>query len=95
MPRDPAVVDVVAPRYYHGRMGVVKRSISLDADVAETIDRVAAAEGSTFSAVLCAAAEYQIRIRAGLLLVAEWEAENGAITPAELDEARRVLYSPE
>lgn len=64
-------------------MPVTKRSVSLDPDVAERIEAAAAADGQSFSTWLSSAAERQLRLRDGLRAVAEWEADAGALTPAE------------
>jgi hypothetical protein len=64
-------------------MGVVKRSVSIDADVAEAAETAAAEDGVSFSAWLSEAAERRLRVRAGLQGVAEWEAEAGPLTPEE------------
>jgi hypothetical protein len=64
-------------------MGVVKRSVSLDAEVAAAAEAAAAEDGVSFSAWLSDAAERRLRVREGLLGVAEWEAEAGALTAEE------------
>jgi hypothetical protein len=64
-------------------MGVVKRSVSLDADVAAAAEAAAAEDGVSFSAWLSDAAERRLRVREGLRGVAEWEAEAGALTAEE------------
>jgi hypothetical protein len=64
-------------------MGVVKRSVSLDADVAAAVEVAAAEDGVSFSAWLSDAAERRLRVRDGLRGVAEWEGETGALTPEE------------
>jgi hypothetical protein len=66
-----------------GAMPVVKRSVSLDADVAAAAEAAAAEDGVSFSAWLSDAAQRRLRVREGLKGVAEWEAEAGALTPAE------------
>jgi hypothetical protein len=38
---------------------------------------------------MTSAARRALRVRDGLAAVAEWEAEHGPLTPAELDAARR------
>ncbi|MGQ0464194.1 MAG: hypothetical protein ACT4QG_02620 [Sporichthyaceae bacterium] len=64
-------------------MGVTKRSVSIDADVAERVEAAAAEDGVSFSTWLSSAAEHRLRIREGLAGVAEWEAEAGALTDEE------------
>lgn len=64
-------------------MGVVKRSVSLDADVAAAAEVAAAEDGVSFSAWLSEAAERRLRVREGLRGVAEWEAESGPLSSEE------------
>ena len=63
-----------------------KRSISLPSDLAEAIDQAANAEGTTVSAWIAETAARRLRIDAGRQGVAEWERQNGALTPDELAE---------
>ena len=65
-------------------MGVVKRSVSIDAEVAAAAEETAAEDGVSFSAWLSEAAERQLRVREGLRGVAEWEKAAGALTADEL-----------
>jgi hypothetical protein len=65
-------------------MGVVKRSVSIDAGVAAAAEQAAAEEGVSFSAWLSEAAERQLRVSEGLRGVAEWEKTAGALTADEL-----------
>ena len=64
-------------------MSVVKRSVSIDVDVAAAADAAAAEDGVSFSAWLSEAAERRLRVREGLRGVAEWEADAGALAPEE------------
>ena len=64
-------------------MGVVKRSVSIDSDVAAAAEEAAAADGVSFSAWLSGAAQRQLRVRDGLRGVSDWEAEAGALTAEE------------
>jgi hypothetical protein len=66
-----------------GRMGVVKRSVSLDPEVAAAAEEAAAEDGVSFSAWLSEAAEQRLRVRQGLRGVAEWEAGAGALSAEE------------
>jgi hypothetical protein len=66
----------------------VKLAVSVDADVHAKVLEAAAAEGTSVSAWMTAAARRALRVRDGLAAVAEWEAEHGALTPAELEAAR-------
>ncbi|MGH8887500.1 MAG: ribbon-helix-helix protein, CopG family [Egibacteraceae bacterium] len=72
-------------------MGVMKRSVSLDPDVAEAVERAAAEEGVSFSAWLSDAARHRLRIRSGLCGVAEWEAEAGPLSREEIAAGEALL----
>ena len=65
-------------------MAVVKRSVSIDAEVAAAAEEAAAEDGVSFSAWLSGAAHRQLLVREGLRGVAEWEKGAGALTPDEL-----------
>ena len=67
----------------------VKLAISVDSDVHAKLVRAAKADDMSISAWLTAAARTSLRIRDGLTAVAEWEADHGALTAAELEAARR------
>jgi hypothetical protein len=69
----------------------VKLAITVDADVHAKVLDAAAAEGSSVSAWITAAARRALLVRDGLAAVGEWEAEHGAFTKAELDAARARL----
>jgi hypothetical protein len=64
-------------------MSVSKRSVSLEATVADAIERAAEQDGVSFSAWLTLAAQRQLRLRDGLRGVQEWESEAGALSTAE------------
>jgi hypothetical protein len=64
-------------------MGVVKRSVSIDARVAAAVDAAATEDGVSFSAWLSDAAQRRLRVREGLRGVAEWEADAGPLTAEE------------
>lgn len=66
----------------------VKLAISVAADVHAKVLDAAEAEGKSVSAWITAAARRALLVRDGLAAVAEWEAEHGAFTPAELAAAR-------
>ena len=70
---------------------VVKRSISLPADVFEALEVQAAEDGRTVSAALADAAELWLATRRGLRAVRAWEREHGTLTAAELAEADQAL----
>jgi hypothetical protein len=65
-------------------MGVVKRSVSIDAEVSAAAEEAASEDGVSFSAWLSEAAECQLRVRDGLRGVAEWEETAGALSPEEV-----------
>jgi hypothetical protein len=65
-------------------MAVVKRSVSIDTEVAAAAAKAAAEDGVSFSAWLSEAAHRQLLVREGLRGVAEWERASGALTPDEL-----------
>jgi len=66
-----------------------KLAITVDPDVHAQVVAAAAAEGISVSAWMTAAARRALKLREGLAAVAEWEAEHGALTPEELEAARR------
>lgn len=66
----------------------VKLAVSVDADVHAKVIDAAEAEGKSVSAWITDAARRALLVRDGLLAVAEWEAEHGALTPTELSAAR-------
>ena len=70
---------------------VVKRSISLPAELFERLENEAAEEGRTVSATLADAADLWLSTRKGLKAVRAWERANGALTAAELAEADAIL----
>lgn len=76
-------------------MGVSRLSISVPLEVEKAIRAAAEAAGLAVSAWLARAAERaaaeQAAILDGLAAVAEFEAENGALTDAERAKARQVL----
>jgi hypothetical protein len=65
-------------------MGVKKLSVALDESVARSAAASAERQGLSLSAWLNRAAENALAIEEGLAAVAEWEAEHGALTSAEL-----------
>lgn len=72
-------------------MGVKKLSVALDERVAEAASTSAERQGLSLSAWLNRAAENALAIEQGLTAVAEWEAEHGALSAAELAAADAVL----
>lgn len=68
-----------------------KLAITVDPDVHKGVVAAAAHEGVSISAWMTAAARRALVARDGLQAVAEWEEENGALTDAELEAARRRI----
>lgn len=68
-----------------------KLAITVDRDVHAKVIKAAAEDHVSVSAWLTAAARQAIRLREGLLAVAEWEAEHGRFSKEELAEARRRI----
>ncbi|HEY5377875.1 MAG TPA: hypothetical protein VIK01_29540 [Polyangiaceae bacterium] len=66
----------------------IKLAVTVDADVHAKVLDAAEAEGTSVSAWITAAARRALLVRDGLAAVAEWEAEHGALTEAELNAAR-------
>ena len=66
----------------------MKLAVTVDADVHAKVVDAAEAEGTSVSAWITAAARRALVVRDGLAAVAEWEAEHGALTQAELEAAR-------
>lgn len=66
-----------------------KLAITVDPGVHAQVLAAAKAEGVSVSAWMTAAARSALRIRDGLAAVAEWEAEHGPPSSAELEAARR------
>lgn len=65
-----------------------KLAITVDPDVHRQVVDAAAAEGVSVSFWMTAAARRALKVRDGLAAVAEWEAEHGSLSAAELAEAR-------
>ena len=68
-----------------------KLAISVDPQVHAQVIAAAAADGISVSAWMTDAARRALRVRDGLAAVAEWEAEHGPLTPAELARARAQI----
>lgn len=66
-----------------------KLAITVDADVHAGVLAAAEEEGVSVSAWMTAAARRALLVRDGLAAVAEWEAEHGRLSEAEMDAARR------
>ncbi len=70
-----------------------KLAITIAPDVHERVVAAAAHRGVSVSAWMTDAARLALKVRDGLAAVAEWEAEHGALTEAELKAARQRLAS--
>jgi hypothetical protein len=70
---------------------VVKRSISLPADLFAELEQEAAEDCRSVSAALAEAADLWLVTRRGLRAVRAWEREHGVLTAEELAAADRVL----
>jgi hypothetical protein len=86
------------PSYYGSRVMSMPRgrpspklAITVDADVHAQVMAAASEEGVSVSAWMTSAARRALLARDGLRGVAEWEAEHGAFTEAELEAARRRI----
>ena len=66
----------------------MKLAITVDSDVHAKVLDAAEAEGTSVSAWITAAARRALLVRDGLAAVTEWEAEHGALTRKELEDAR-------
>lgn len=66
-----------------------KLAITVDAEVHDRVREAAAADGVSVSAWMTGAARRALLVRDGLAAVAEWEAEHGALSDAELADAHR------
>ena len=71
-------------------MATRKVTVTLPTDLIELVNAAAAEAGVPVSRLVTSALERELRRRLGLVLVAEWEAEHGAFTPAEVAEARAI-----
>ena len=85
-------VAAVVPWSYHEDVSsVVKRSVSLPAEMFEALEVQAAEEGRTVSAALADAADLWLSTRRGLRAVRAWERDHGALTADELAAADAEL----
>jgi len=64
-------------------------AITVDPEVHDRVLAAAEEEGVSVSAWMTAAARRALLVRDGLAAVAEWEAEHGRLSDAEMDAARR------
>ena len=83
---------MVVPRSYHGEVSkVVKRSLSFPSEVFAAIEEEARDAGVPVSALVTEATRRWLTIRRGLRAVAEYEAEHGEPTAADLAWADKQL----
>lgn len=66
-----------------------KLAITVDAEIDQRVRAAAAQDRVSVSAWMTEAARSRLAVRDGLAAVAEWEAEQGALTTAELAAASR------
>ena len=72
----------------------IKLAITVDRDVHAKVVRAASREHKSISAWMTEAARRALLVRDGLAAVAEWEAEHGAFSEAELEAARKRVFGP-
>ena len=72
-------------------MATKKVTVTLPTDLIEEVNAAAAKAGVPVSRLVSSALERELRRRIGLAIVAEWEAEHGPITPAEMAAARAKM----
>jgi hypothetical protein len=83
-----AATRTVVPLCYRRCMAVrKKRSISIPPELDAEIAAAAEAAGLSYSAWVAQTARKEFTIRAGLEAVGQYEADHGALTPAEIAEA--------
>jgi hypothetical protein len=71
----------------------LKLAITVDRDVHAKVVRAVRAEHTSVSAWMTNAARRALLVRDGLAAVAEWEADHGAFTEAELERARERVFA--
>jgi hypothetical protein len=72
----------------------VKLAITVDSEIHAKVLDAAQAEGTSVSAWITEAARRALLLRDGLAAVREWEAEHGALSHAELEQARSRVARP-
>ena len=72
-------------------MAVERMTVSLDAELAAAVREAAESDGHNVSAWLADAARRRLAARGLSDVVADWEAEHGAFTEAELEAATERL----
>ena len=72
-------------------MATRKVTITLDEKLADAMSSAAQEAGIPLSRLIASAAEREMRLSFGRLVLAEWQEENGAFTPEELAAARAEI----
>jgi len=72
-------------------MATRKVTITLDNDLVAAMGVAARAAGVPLSRFIASAAEREMRLHIGRLVLAEWQEEHGAFTPEELAAARAEI----
>ena len=72
-------------------MATKKVTVTLPTDLIELVNETAAETGIPVSRLVSSALEREMRRRLGLAIVAKWEAEHGAFTPAEIADVRAKM----
>ncbi len=70
----------------------IKVAITVDSDVHAKVVRAATREHKSISAWMTDAARRALLVRDGLAAVAEWEADHGALSAAELEAAHKRVF---
>jgi post-segregation antitoxin (ccd killing protein) len=72
-------------------MASKKVTITLDEELVEAIGVAAREAGVPVSRLIAGAAERELRLRIGRAAIAEWQTEQGGLTPQELADARAEM----
>lgn len=70
---------------------MTKKSLSFQDELYQDVEQEAAADGITPSAAFSEGARLWLMQRRGLRAVRQWEADNGALSEAELADADTIL----
>lgn len=70
-----------------------KVTVTLPAELIEQVNAAAAEVGVPVSRLVTSALERDLRLRIGRALIADWQAEHGEFTPAEIAAARAEMAS--
>jgi hypothetical protein len=72
-------------------MAMRKVTITLPTELVEIVNAAAAEDGVPVSRLIASALERDLQRRVGRAVVAQWQAEQGAFTPAEIAAARAEM----